>query len=735
MDETINVHLSLKTPLDELGPEIHGFEGIEAVSELFQYRLFLHTPIGRDLSFSDLLGRDVTVSLRVDQQPERHLHGIFTELIRAGSDPMYRYYEAILVPKASLLQHQVGYRIVSDSDLKGILGAYLQGVPHRVHFHETHQRHDYTVKYGESSWNHLARLVEEEGCYFTFDHDDGGTIVFADDSRHAATIEHRDQLPSSVQGVEPHVRNWRTRQSMVAWKYHLDDYHDEAPNADLAQSEQQSSPITFGSREVRYDLPLLANCEVDEWESFAHRFRKIDRNGQHDPSGLDGMTPEKERLARVRLEQQTLGAFGAEGTSNYSWLMPGRILTLGDAGPDSGDYFITRIEHGVRISLHGSDYWEATPYTCRFEAIPKDVRYRTPRRTARRWAESLETATVVTDHGEEVTTNDLACVKARFPWDRDQGKKSCWMRTKQSLAGAGYGEVFLPRKDHEVVVMYEEGDPERPVVLGSLYNAKNPPPEAPSTHRHLQGYWSRSLGGGPENMSKFTIDHRLGQEEVTVHAERDAHFLTENDYQIVTGRNLDISVGYALLDGNTDGSGVGGDGGSTGGNLTQTSSGNWTETRFGKVVQHVAGDVQITVKGYVYVNAIDLAGHSYSAVWCMLSPTVLVAPSFSRTTGVFDVRLVAPISHFDVDMGLFDGQLHAVTVELNKGFYQRNYSNLAMRSSLIETDSKISWVDAVGVQTMFCLRALGRSAVRTKNTVARYLSCGCSNSVGTRMST
>ena len=183
MNATQSVELSLTSSLGDAGPKIHGFSGCESISNLYHYTLFLHAPLLRELDLDDLLGQEVSVMIKVAGQVPRYVHGLISEISSVGQNQSHRFYEALLIPRVGLLEDQVGYKTFKGKMLAEILVDYLGAFPHRIEFRERHFPHHYAVKYAESSWNHINRLVEEEGCYYTFETDKASTtLVFADSS-------------------------------------------------------------------------------------------------------------------------------------------------------------------------------------------------------------------------------------------------------------------------------------------------------------------------------------------------------------------------------------------------------------------------------------------------------------------------------------------------------------------------------------------------------------------------
>ena len=248
-------------------------------------------------------------------------------------------------------------------------------------------------------------------------------------------------------------------------------------------------------------------------------------------------------LPKYGRNSKRFGVASVNGSSNCSSLRPGQALRLVDAGPDSGEYFITRIRQSVRVSIEASDVWDAKAYECHVEGIPREQPYRTPLRTPRPKARGTLSAIVVSDFDDEIQTTDTACVEVAFRWDQGAKPQACWARVMQSLAGTGYGEVEIPRKGHEVLIGFRGGDPDQPIVLGSVYNKSHAPVATTANLRHLQGDWHQSVDGTPATRSHWSIDSTLGAERTTLYGERDSRTVAERDHHMLAHGNFVLRVG------------------------------------------------------------------------------------------------------------------------------------------------------------------------------------------------
>ena len=178
-------------------------------------------------------------------------------------------------------------------------------------------------------------------------------------------------------------------------------------------------------------------------------------------------------------------------------------------------------------------------YENTFECIPSALPFKPARTTPRPTVEGTQTAVVVGNAGDEIFTDKYGRVKVQFPWDR-KGQKdansSCWVRVATLWAGKQWGIIHIPRVGQEVMVAFEEGDPDRPIIVGSVYNAANMPPYTLPDNKTQSGYLSRStLQGTDANFNQLRFEDKKGSEEIYFHAEKDFNRVVENNDTLKIG--------------------------------------------------------------------------------------------------------------------------------------------------------------------------------------------------------
>ena len=252
------------------------------------------------------------------------------------------------------------------------------------------------------------------------------------------------------------------------------------------------------------------------------------------------------RYARIRLEEKEATLTTVRGASNCMGFECGYKFTLTDHFRDSSNvsYSLTALEHHARNTSYSAGYPDPFEYSNRFEAIPSSVPYRSPRLARKPAIHGSQTAVVVGKSGEEIWTDNYGRVKVQFFWDR-QGRhdenSSCWVRVAQGWAGKQWGMIHIPRIGQEVVVNFLEGDPDRPIITGSVYNADHMTPyPLPAEQTKSATKSLSSKGGGGFNEIRF--EDRKGSEQVFLHAEKDIDIRVKNDRREWIGRDRHLIV-------------------------------------------------------------------------------------------------------------------------------------------------------------------------------------------------
>ncbi len=480
------------------------------------------------------------------EAPEpRLIHGVVSRFAHGDAGRRLSVYVVTLVPATSRMRLRTDSRIFQKLTVPEILADVFEragfgrvdrradrpGGPRRAPSgYETRLAGAYLprencVQYRESDWDFANRLMEEEGIHYFFEHDASSHVLAISDR----PVEHLpiaagspsgggDAIPYRPAGgaLAPgeHVYRFQIAEELRPSRVVVSDYDFERPMLNLTHA----APADGGA--ARGD---------------AYPFEVFEHPGDHD-------TPEAgSSLARIRLEEQQASRWTGDGDTDSARLSPGRTFALTEhpSAELNRGYLVTRVEH-----RWAEGDASLTRYACRFEVMPSDVAFRPPRRTPRPIIHGIQTAIVVGPPGEEIFTDEHGRIKVRFHWDRsgrDDDRCSCWMRVAQASAGGAWGSLFLPRVGHEVVVDFLEGDPDRPLVTGSVYHGANVPPYAlPAERTKTTIKTSSSPGGGGSNELRF--EDKAGGEEVYLHAEKDMSVKVENDKDQKVGSDETLKV-------------------------------------------------------------------------------------------------------------------------------------------------------------------------------------------------
>ncbi len=455
----------------------------ERLGRLFQIEADLASEQG-SVNFDDILGKNATIRLELPNQKTRYFNGNVSRFVQTRMEGRYAHYRATLVPWLWFLTRTADCRIFQSMKVPDIVKQVFrdQGFADvRDALTGSYLTWDYCVQYRETDFNFVSRLMEQEGIYYFFEHENGKhTLVLADDkSAHKpfpdyATINYR----AEVTGVrtEEYISDWILQKEVQTGVYSLNDFNFTTPKSSLLAKSQVSQAHAQSNFEI-YDYP-----------------------GEYDDQG-EGQS----LYSKLRIQEHQAQHEVAQGHGNARGLASGAIFTL-DLFPRSDqnrDYLITE----TYIHITGDIYegrgggGRGEFYTCAFSAIPSDVPYRPPRLTPKPLIQGPQTAMVVGTKGEEIMTDKYGRVKLQFHWDRyskGDENSSCWVRVSQAWAGKNWGAIYIPRIGQEVIVEFLEGDPDQPIITGRVYNAVAMPPYAlpgEMTKRYCQDQFHQRRAG------------------------------------------------------------------------------------------------------------------------------------------------------------------------------------------------------------------------------------------------
>lgn len=539
--------LSVLTPLGQDVLLLEALSGSEAISELFEFQLDLLAEPDTNIPFEKILGKPIAVSLASREGDTRYFTGIVSRFaqgpqVRAVSaDTTFVRYHATVVPALWLLTRRAQSRIFQQLSVREILAKVFSGLDVSWKLEGTYEPRDYCVQYRETDFDFASRLMEEEGIFYFFEHGNGvHTLVVADNPRaHTPVPGQSTLLYETVEGglrPEDRVTGWVKTQEVRSGKHTLWDHCFEFPGDNLEAREPTPAEVTVGS--VTHTLKVADNDKLELYDfpgGYAQRFDGVAPGGSDRPDDVQKIYADNGRTTKIRMEQEAALGIRVEGESTCRQLTAGHAFTLEQHFNADGGYVVTRVGHrgSVASEYLGSDRSAADeePYANTFEAIPKGLAYRPQRLTPRPRVAGTQTATVTGPAGEEIFTDKYGRIKVQFHWDRQgqyDAESSCWVRVSQVHAGSSWGGIDVPRIGEEVVVAFEEGDPDQPIVVGRVYNAAQMPPFTLPAKRMISGMKTHSYkGGGGSN--ELSMDDTKGTERMYVHAQFNQDEVVEHD--------------------------------------------------------------------------------------------------------------------------------------------------------------------------------------------------------------
>jgi type VI secretion system secreted protein VgrG len=544
-----NRPMKVKTPLGGDVFLLAGFTGHEAISQLFHYELDLLVentkkgpgPVPKQIQMDSLLGQSITVELELPKG-KRFFNGICSRISQGGMDENFTVYRMEVVPKVWLLTRKARSRIFQppESSVPQILTKLLKDflIDDKIQDKGKFYPRDYCVQYRETDFNFIARLMEEEGIFFFFTHDDGKhTMVLTNTPQgHPAVPGSAKILYEPIFGgnrPDDRIHEWSKMQELRSGKYTLWDYCFEKPDSHLDTQADIQASVAVG--EATHKLATGGNSALEIYDypgEYAQRFDGIDKGGGEKPADVQKIFEDNKRTVGIRMQEEAAAGLVIHGSGNCRNLVAGCKFTLANHVDANGDYALTSVNHAAREPGY-LDEKENFHYSCSFTCIPFALPFRPPRITPKPVVAGTHTAVVVGPAGEEIFTDKYGRVKVQFHWDRE-GKKdagsSCWVRVGTPWAGKAWGMISIPRIGHEVIVDFLEGDPDQPLIIGSVYNADNMPPYTLPANKTQSGIKSRSsLKGGTGNFNEFRFEDKKGSEMVTLHAEKDQEIGVEHD--------------------------------------------------------------------------------------------------------------------------------------------------------------------------------------------------------------
>lgn len=518
--------IEVATPLGDDVLLFQRMTATEQLGRLFEYQLDLVSS-DPNIKLEDMLGQNVSVRLKTTENESRYFNGFVSRFCQVGAAENKYSYQATLKPWLWFLTRTADCRIFQKKTVPDIIKQIFRDhgfSDFEESLSATYREWEYCVQYRETDFNFVSRLMEQEGIYYYFKHEDGKhTMVMSDSIEAHAAVPDYEEVPyfpyqEKLRRERDHIFDWYISQDVQPGTYALNDYDFEKPKADLNVKLKQPYGHVMDQFEV-YDYPgeYLETSDGDEY-------------------------------VRKRVEELHAQYEQVQGQGNARGLTVGGLFSLTQYPRDdqNKEYLITSASYELQSDEYGSvsSAGGEQIFMCSFTAIDSTQPYRAPRITPKPVVQGPQTAVVVGPKGEEIHTDSHGRVKVQFHWDRQgaaDDNSSCFIRVSQAWAGKNWGAIALPRIGQEVIVDFLEGDPDHPIITGRVYNEINKPPYDLPNKATISTFKTNSSKGG-EGFNEFRFEDKKGEEQIFLHAEKNMDIRVKNDRFETIGHDRSLVV-------------------------------------------------------------------------------------------------------------------------------------------------------------------------------------------------
>ena len=514
--------------MSNLGPDVlllAGFEGREEMSSLFEYTLQLRSEDDNIVGQS-MVGQPIQFWVKSLDEKVRWFSGVVSRFDYLGRGDRLSIYRAQVVPWMWFLTRNQDCRIFQHMSIPEIIRQILDErgfTDYETKFiREHHRTLEYCVQYNESDFNFVSRLMERAGiCYFFRHEQDRHVLVMAD-------------TPNACQpGLDPEVRftdNMAERSNaneIWQWEHSVEFRTGRWAHKDFDFKSPQTDLLT--------DTTTLMDVQKSrDWEVFEYPGEYYGRD-------------EGDTDVKLRIEAEEVSHDVVQGAGCCRGFSPGCKFLMVEHHSErecNREYTVTSVLHymdaSAQFTTGGGD---TEGYQNSFQCIPADTPYRPKRVTPRPMIRGPQTAIIVGPAGEEIYTDEFGRVKVQFHWDRygtQDERSSCWMRVSQVHAGQGWGMMDLPRIGEEVIVSFLEGNPDRPIIVGRVYNGQNMPPFDLPAQKTRRGNMTKTYKG--EGFNEMSMDDTKDAEQIRIHAQKNLNTVVANDETHTVHNNRDKQV-------------------------------------------------------------------------------------------------------------------------------------------------------------------------------------------------
>jgi type VI secretion system secreted protein VgrG len=504
-------------------------QATERLSQPFEFVVTAFSERG-DLDADTILGKPVTVKIATEEKPPRYFQGLAADFTFVNFAEQLYEYQVTLRPWLWFLTQTADCRTFLNMTVPDIVQEVCKQAGFtdlRLSLSASYDPWEYCIQFRETDFNFVSRLLEQAGIFYFFEHSASKhELVLCDDAAQLTTVPSYETIPffpdsgmNRLTAEIDHLSSWTCQKSLRPGTYATRQFEFKTPSPILAGTATISRGYDL-SRFETFDFPALA---------------------------ATSSSAAVQKVAQVRVQELQTGQTFARGAGNAAGLTTGTLFAL-EQHPSAAQN-VRWLVGATIIEMSNSGYLAtaqsaASEFKISVEALLASEPYRPPRITPKPLVHGLQSAVVVGPKGSEISTDEYGRIKVQFHWDR-QGKldenSSCWIRVAQTWAGKGWGALRLPRIGQEVMVAFMDGDPDRPVVIGSVYNGTNKPPYSLPGNATQSGVKSRSSMHGTSG-NEIRFEDSKGSEQLVFQAEKDHQVVVKNDATSSIGNDMTVSV-------------------------------------------------------------------------------------------------------------------------------------------------------------------------------------------------
>jgi type VI secretion system secreted protein VgrG len=520
-----NRELAIETSLGEDVLLLISFSGTEQLGRLFEYKLELASE-DYQIKPESIVGQNVSIRLNLDDSKIRYFNGYVSHFTQLTSTGQLARYRATIVPWLWFLTRAADCRIFQDKTVPEIIEQIFRDhgfTDFEKGLSGTYRTWEYCVQYRETDFDFVSRLMEQEGIYYFFKHEQGKhSLVMADSaSAHEPYPEFGElsyQPAETGTSDKECISDWAVETHLQPCSFALNDFDFKNPKGDLQARTKVNREHTAADFEI-YDYP-------GEYTETSH-----------------GEEYTKKRIEEIQARYEV-----ATAISDSRGVCTGFTFHLTDHPRDdqNDEYLITSANYTIQgDEIFSADAAGSEPsFSCSFTSIMSSQPFRSPRTTPKPKVSGPQTAIVVGPSGEEIYTDEYGRVKVKFHWDRyskADENSSCWIRVAHVWAGRNWGAIYTPRIGQEIIVEFLEGYPDKPIITGRVYNDQAMPPYELPANKTISTLKSNSSKGG-EGFNEIRFEDKKGEEQIYIHGEKNLDIRVKNDRFETVSRNRHLHV-------------------------------------------------------------------------------------------------------------------------------------------------------------------------------------------------